>query len=109
VSSDIPNDRLLRWDETTDRWASSGPAGHPNGNTLDAEGRLVTCEQGNRRVTRTEHDGSIPVIADRFEGLRFGGACNVYRADPRSGEVRLVDDDLRRHPLAVRDDGATVW
>ncbi|MBA2950182.1 SMP-30/gluconolactonase/LRE family protein [Streptomyces himalayensis] len=128
VWSDIPNDRLLRWDETTGTvGVFRSPAGHPNGNTLDNEGRLITCEQGNRRVTRTEHDGSITVIADRFEGKRFNspndaavksdgsiwfsdpdfgitsdyeghradseiGACNIYRADPRSGEVRLVAD-----------------
>jgi gluconolactonase len=126
--SDIPNDRLLRWDETTGAvGVFRSPAGHPNGNTLDREGRLITCEQGNRRVTRTEHDGSVTVIADRYRGRRlnspndavvrsdgsiwfsdpdFGitsdyeghraeseiGACNVYRVDPGSGEVRLVAD-----------------
>ncbi|MEV6234267.1 SMP-30/gluconolactonase/LRE family protein [Saccharopolyspora shandongensis] len=131
VWSDIPNDRLLRWDETTGEvGVFRSPAGHPNGNTLDGEGRLVTCEQGNRRVTRTEHDGSITVIADRFQGKRFNspndaavksdgsiwfsdpdfgiitdyeghraeseiGACNVYRADTASGEVRLVADGFR--------------
>ncbi|MEU6265791.1 SMP-30/gluconolactonase/LRE family protein [Saccharopolyspora shandongensis] len=131
VWSDIPNDRLLRWDETTGEvGVFRSPAGHPNGNTLDGEGRLVTCEQGNRRVTRTEHDGSITVIADRFQGKRFNspndaavksdgsiwfsdpdfgittdyeghraeseiGACNVYRANPESGEVRLVADGFR--------------
>jgi gluconolactonase len=128
VWSDIPNDRLLRFDETTGAvGVFRSPAGHPNGNTLDGEGRLVTCEQGNRRVTRTEHDGSITVIADNFQGKRlnspndaavrsdgsiwfsdpdFGittdyeghradseiGACNVYRVDPHTGDVRLVAD-----------------
>jgi gluconolactonase len=129
--SDIPNDRLLRWDETTGTvGVFRSPAGHPNGNTLDGQGRLITCEQGNRRVTRTEHDGSRTVIAERFGGKRlnspndaavksdgsiwfsdpdFGivsdyeghraeseiGACNVYRADPVTGEVRLVADGFR--------------
>ncbi|MFJ7334761.1 SMP-30/gluconolactonase/LRE family protein [Streptomyces sp. NPDC101116] len=128
VWSDIPNDRLLRWDETTGAvGVYRSPAGFPNGNTLDAQGRLITCEQGNRRVTRTEHDGSVTVIAERFRGKRlnspndavvssdgsvwfsdpeFGiatdyegrraeseiGARNVYRADPVTGEVRLVAD-----------------
>ncbi|WP_431047206.1 SMP-30/gluconolactonase/LRE family protein [Streptomyces sp. P1-3] len=128
IWSDIPNDRMLRWDEATGTVGLfRSPAGHSNGNTLDREGRLITCEQGNRRVTRTEHDGAITVIADRFEGKRlnspndatvrsdgsiwfsdpdFGitsdyeghraeseiGACNVYRVDPGTGQVRLVAD-----------------
>ena len=57
--SDIPNDRILRWDETTGAvGVFRHPAGYANGNTLDPDGRLVTCEHGNRRVTRTEHDGA---------------------------------------------------
>ena len=47
------------------------PANNSNGNTVDAQGRQVTCEHLTRRVTRTEFDGSIKVIADRFEGKRF--------------------------------------
>ncbi len=72
VWSDIPNDRMLRYDETNGAvGVFREPAGYPNGNTIDLQGRLVTCEHGNRRVTRTEHDGSITVIADRFEGKRL--------------------------------------
>ncbi|UQU67893.1 SMP-30/gluconolactonase/LRE family protein [Couchioplanes caeruleus] len=83
VWSDIPNDRLLRWDETTGavgvfRHAS----GYANGNTVDRQGRLVTCEQGNRRVTRTEHDGTLTVLADRYEGRRLNSPNDVVvRAD----------------------------
>jgi gluconolactonase len=72
VWSDIPNDRMLRWDETT---GATGvfrePAGYSNGTTLDRQGRLLACEHGNRRVSRTEHDGTITVIADRFGGRRL--------------------------------------
>ena len=72
VWSDIPNDRMLRYDETNGAvGVFREPAGYPNGNTIDLQGRLVTCEHGNRRVSRTEHDGSITVIADRFEGKRL--------------------------------------
>ncbi|MGW5613545.1 SMP-30/gluconolactonase/LRE family protein [Streptomyces sp. NPDC003877] len=72
VWSDIPNDRLLRWDETTGAvGVFRSPAGFPNGNTLDGQGRLITCEQGARRVTRTEHDGSVTVLAERFRGERL--------------------------------------
>ncbi|MGQ4419412.1 SMP-30/gluconolactonase/LRE family protein [Streptomyces sp. SAS_269] len=93
VWSDIPNDRMLRWDETTGRvGVFRSPAGHPNGNTLDNEGRLITCEQGNRRVTRTEHDGSITVIADRFEGKRLNSPNDAaVRSD---GSIWFSDPDF---------------
>jgi gluconolactonase len=78
LCSDIPNDRILRWDETTGAvGVFRSPARYTNGNTLDAQGRLVSCEQGKRRVTRTEHDGSITVLADRFEGHRFNSPNDV--------------------------------
>jgi len=100
--SDIPNDRILRWDETT---GSVGvfrqPAGYANGGTLDAAGRLVTCEHGNRRVTRTEHDGSVTVIADRYQGKRFNSPNDVvvrsdgsiWFTDPSYG----IDSDYEGH------------
>lgn len=78
VWSDIPNDRMLRWDELTGNVSVfRQPAGYSNGNTLDRQGRLVTCEHGNRRVTRTEHDGSITVIADRYNGKRLNSPNDV--------------------------------
>lgn len=83
VWSDIPNDRLLRWDETTGAvGVFRHGSGYANGNTVDRQGRLVTCEQGNRRVTRTEHDGSITVLADRYQGKRLNSPNDVVvRAD----------------------------
>ena len=90
VWSDIPNDRMLRWDETTGAvGVFRQPAGYPNGSTLDGLGRLVTCEHGNRRVTRTEHDGSQTVIADRFEGKRFNSPNDVVVAS--DGSVWFTD------------------
>src|SRR3954447_1987000 len=78
VWSDIPNDRMLRFDEASGATSVfRQPAGYANGNTVDREGRLVTCEHGNRRVTRTEHDGRITVIADRFEGKRLNSPNDV--------------------------------
>src|SRR6188508_2788302 len=78
VWSDIPNDRILRWDEPT---GSVGvfrqPAGNTNGHTVDGQGRLVSCEHGGRRVTRTEHDGSITVLADHFDGKRLNSPNDV--------------------------------
>ena len=76
--SDIPNDALLRWDETTGAVATlRQPAGHPDGNTRDREGRLLTCELGSRTLTRTEHDGTVTVLAERFEGTRLTGPNDV--------------------------------
>src|SRR5262249_26251080 len=61
--SDIPNDRILRWDEETAAVAVfRKPSGNANGNTRDRQGRLLTCEHANRRVTRTEPDGSLTVV-----------------------------------------------
>ncbi|HET6166662.1 MAG TPA: SMP-30/gluconolactonase/LRE family protein [Marmoricola sp.] len=72
VFSDIPNDRLLRWDETTGAvGVFREPANFANGNLRDRLGRLVTCEQGTRRLTRTEPDGTVTVLADQWRGRRF--------------------------------------
>src|ERR1700748_2198178 len=66
--SDIPNNRMLRWDEETGAVSVfRKPSNFANGNTRDRQGRLVTCEHGGRRVTRTEYDGSLTVLIDRFE------------------------------------------
>ncbi|WP_319461913.1 SMP-30/gluconolactonase/LRE family protein [Micromonospora sp. RTP1Z1] len=83
VWSDIPNDRLMRWDETTGAvGVLRHGSGHANGNTVDRQGRLITCEQGNRRVTRTEHDGTVTVLADRYQGKRLNSPNDVVvRAD----------------------------
>ena len=67
--SDIPNNRIMRWDEETGAVSVfRKPSNFANGHTRDRQGRLLTCEHGARRVTRTEYDGTITVIADRFDG-----------------------------------------
>ena len=76
--SDIPNDALLRWDEITGAVATlRNPAGHPDGNTRDRQGRLITCELGSRTLTRTEHDGTVTVLASSFQGTRLTGPNDV--------------------------------
>ena len=72
IWSDIPNDRMLRWDET-DGVVSvfRSPANNTNGHTVDLEGRLVSAEHRGRCISRTEHDGSRKVLVDRFEGKRL--------------------------------------
>jgi gluconolactonase len=70
--SDIPNNRMLRWlEDTSEVSVFRGPSNYSNGNTRDRQGRLVTCEHDSRRVTRTEHDGTITVLADHFQGKPF--------------------------------------
>src|SRR5215471_12124974 len=72
VWSDIPNNRMMRFDETDGSVSVfRHPSNNSNGNTTDREGRLVTCEHLARRVSRTEHDGSITVLADQYEGRRL--------------------------------------
>src|SRR4051812_36324725 len=67
--SDIPNNRIMRWDEESGGVSVfRKPSNNANGNTRDRQGRLLTCEHDARRVTRTEYDGSITVIADRYDG-----------------------------------------
>jgi gluconolactonase len=85
VWSDIPNDRLMRLDETDGSVSVfREPCNNANGNTTDHEGRLVTCEHRGRRVTRTGHDGSVTVLADRFEGKRLNSPNDVVVKSDRS-------------------------
>ena len=70
--SDIPNNRIMRWVEETGAVSVfRKPSNFSNGNTRDKQGRLITCEHGTRRVTRTEHDGTLTVLLDRFERKRL--------------------------------------
>lgn len=76
--SDIPNDRIMKWEEETGAVSIyRKPSGFANGNTRDRQGRLVTCEHGGRRVTRTEYDGSVSVICDGFDGKRLNSPNDV--------------------------------
>jgi len=114
VWSDIPNERMLRWDEMTGNVGLfRSPSGFANGNTLDRQGRLVTCEHGNRRVTRTEHDGTITVIADRFEGKRLNSPNDVvvrsdgsiWFTDPAYG----IDSDYEGHAATSEIGACNVY
>lgn len=86
--SDIPNNRILRWTEegiTTFRQ----PSNYSNGHTRDRQGRLISCEHGLRRVTRTEWDGQITVIADGYGGKRLNSPNDVIVA--RDGAIWFTD------------------
>ncbi|MBX6328302.1 MAG: SMP-30/gluconolactonase/LRE family protein [Pseudolabrys sp.] len=76
--SDVPGDCIRRWDETTGNVSVfRRPSNNANGNTRDRQGRLVTCEHLTRRVVRTEYDGAITVICDRFNGKRLNSPNDV--------------------------------
>jgi gluconolactonase len=76
VFSDIPNSKLMQWREG-DGLSVFRPSESSNGNILDLEGRLVTCQHAGRNVVRTESDGKITVLADKFEGKRFNSPNDV--------------------------------
>jgi gluconolactonase len=76
--SDIPNNRIMRWDEESGATSVfRKPSGYTNGNTRDRQGRLISCEHGNRRVTRTEYNGALTVLIDRFDGKRLNSPNDV--------------------------------
>jgi gluconolactonase len=76
--SDIPNNRMLKWEEETGAVSIyRKPSNHANGNTRDRQGRLITCEHEGRRVTRTEYDGTITVLADKYDGKRLNSPNDV--------------------------------
>ncbi|MGN8118917.1 SMP-30/gluconolactonase/LRE family protein [Labrys sp. 22185] len=102
VWSDIPNDRMLRLDECSGSVSVfRHPAGHSNGNTVDRQGRLVTCEHGGRRVSRTDIDGRVITLADRHDGKRLNSPNDVvvqsngdiWFSDPTYG----IDSDYEGH------------
>ena len=128
VWSDIPNDRMLRYDETSNAVSVfRNPSNYSNGNTVDRQGRLVTCEHGPRRVTRTEHDGSITVIASHYQGKRLNSPNDVvvksdgsiwftdptygidsdyegHRAESEIGECRVYRVDPRTGDISIAAD-----
>jgi gluconolactonase len=114
VFSDIPNDRMLRWDETTGAvGVFRQPSRFANGHTVDRRGRLVSCEHGGRQVTRTEPDGSVTVLADRFDGMRLNSPNDVVEradgtiwfTDPGYG----IDSDYEGHKAETEIGGHNVY
>ena len=112
VWSDIPNNRQLRWLEDDGHVTEfRNPSGHSNGNTFDAQGRQISCEHGGRRVVRYEHDGTVTVIADSYEGSPLNSPNDaavhpdgsIWFTDPPYG-IRGNYEGHRaeqEHPLSV--------
>ena len=100
IWSDVPGDRMYRWDERTGASTTfRGPSNHANGNTRDRQGRLVTCEHGARRVSRTEHDGRIVTVCDSYKGKRLNSpndiVCksdgSIWFTDPSFGTLGFYE------------------
>jgi gluconolactonase len=114
IWSDIPNNRMMRFDEANGNVGEFRKvSNNSNGNTVDRQGRLVTCEHGARRVTRTEHDGSITVLADKYDGKRLNSPNDVVvRSD---GSIWFTDPpygilfDYEGHLSTMEQDGAHVY
>lgn len=138
--SDIPGNTIHKWTPGSDEVERFRyPSHHSNGLTVDAEGRLIACEHETRRVSRTEHDGSVITLADRYDGKRLNSPndvivksdgsvyftdpvahsvpkseleqpCNgVYRVDPDGTVKRLVDDIAYPNGLAFNPDETILY
>lgn len=113
VWSDIPNNRMLRWMPDLGVSVFRADANYSNGNTRDREGRLVSCEHGGRRVTRTEADGSITIIASHYVGKRLNSPNDVvvksdgtiWFTDPSYG----IMSDYEGYRADAEQDGCHVY
>ena len=114
VWSDIPNNRVLRWDETDGSVSVfQSPSFHANGHTVDREGRLIACEHSGRCVSRYEHDGSRTVLCAGGDGWRFNSPNDVvvksdgslWFTDPSYG----IDTAYEGYPAPHEVDGCHVW
>jgi gluconolactonase len=114
IWSDIPNDRMLRFDEQTETTGIfRQPAGYSNGNTTDRQGRLVSCQHGFRSVTRTAHDGTIETLASRIDGKRLNSPNDVvvrsdgsiWFSDPTYG----IDSDYEGYKSTPEAGGSHLY
>ena len=114
VWSDIPNNRMMRFDETDGSVSVfRHPSHYSNGNTVDRQGRLVTCEHHGRRVSRTETDGTYTVLADSYNGKKLNSPNDVvvksdgsvWFTDPAYG----IDIDYEGEKRPMEQDGCHVY
>jgi len=102
--SDIPNNRILRWDDCSGEVAVfREPSNNANGHARDRQGRLLSCEHLTRRVTRTEHDGTVTVLAERFDGKRLNSPNDIVCA--KDGAIWFTDPSFGIHGHYEGDPG----
>ncbi len=120
IFSDIPNNRMMRFDETNGEVSVfRSPSNNSNGNTVDRQGRLITCEHLSRRVTRTNFDGSVSVLVDNIGGKRLNSPNDVvvrsdgtiWFSDPSYGILHDYEGDYGEEEIGgchvYRHDPAT--
>ena len=116
--SDIPNNRIMKWEEETGAVSVfRKPSHNANGNTRDRQGRLVTCEHDARRVTRTEHDGTITVVCDRFDGKPLNSPNDVvvrsdgtiWFTDPSYGFLQGFRPEPQLGDFVLWESNAIMW
>ncbi len=113
VWSDIPNSRMMRWTPEGGVSVFRTDSNYSNGNTRDRNGRLITCEHGGRRVTRTEADGSVTVIADKYKGKKLNSPNDavvksdgsIWFTDPNYG----IMSDYEGYKAEPEQDGNYVY
>lgn len=111
--SDIPNDRIMRYIPDVGTSEFRKPAGNTNGHSRDRQGRLVSCSHGNRHVERTEHDGTITVLASHYDGKRLNSPNDlvvksdgsVWFTDPAYG----IESDYEGNKSEMEQDGCHVY
>lgn len=138
IFSDIPANRMWRWTPETGPQPFRDPSRHANGNTLDRQGRLLTCEHSGRRVVRQEADGTLTVLADRYQDHRLNSpnditvdaqdrvwfsdppygiqpeeqeqpACFVFRLDPDGRLQAVADDFIKPNGICFSPDETTLY
>jgi gluconolactonase len=139
VFSDIPADELKRWSEKDGLGTFRKPSRNTNGNILDADGRLISCEHSGRRLSILDPDGTLRTLVDRFEGKAFNspndavvardgavyftdpdyglggkpgelGGCWVFRFDPKTKALRVLAKDFDKpNGIALSPDGKRLY
>lgn len=107
--SDVPNDRMLQWAEGLGVREFRAPSHYSNGNTRDREGQLISCEHGRRCISRTETDGSLRVLVDRYQGKRLNSPNDVvvksdgsiWFTDPSYGIISDYEGDKAEGELGA--------
>ena len=96
IFSDIPGDTLYRWDEASGAVVFRQPSRQANGNTLDGQGRMLTCEHGTSRVVRQEPDGRLTVLASHYDGAELNSPNDIVVK--RDGAIYFTDPNFGRRP-----------